>query len=98
MDKYLPWGAEFDTSAPWNDDSKYHYCYNGCELTPYEREDTIIIDGRPYCDWCASEIIRLKKFDPVSEKTHKLVKDVDDANYQKVHEQEFDKLPKLKHI
>ena len=98
MDKNLPWGAEFDISAPWNDTGKYKYCYNGCELTPYEQEDTIMIDGRPYCDWCASERIRRKKCDPVSDKTHKLVKASDDADYQRLHEQEYDKLPKLKHI
>ena len=91
----LPWGAEFEPDAPWLDRGAYYFCHNGCNLTPYEREDPIIIEGQPYCDRCAANRIKLET---VSDKTKKLVKEVDSLNYQKLHESEYAKLGKLKHI
>lgn len=55
--------------APWNDTGLYRYCYNGCDLTPCEQEDPCIIEGKPYCDWCAEKIMRICT---VSDKTKNL--------------------------
>lgn len=98
MDKYLPWGAEFDTSAPWNQRDSFECA---CCKEIIENDEPIMIDHDKFCDICASDLQQLRfngYIGEISEKTHKLVKRVDDANYQKIHEQEFDKLPKLKHL
>ena len=81
--------------APWNDNGLYKYCYNGCELTPGEQEDPIFLDGQPHCDRCASAKMKLLT---VSDKTEKLVKAIDDANYHLVWQHEFDKDGRVKHI
>jgi transcription initiation factor IIE alpha subunit len=92
-----------DKSAPWNENNEHLFECRVCGriLNKFEAEEPIVIDGDEYCDRCASDLVQLR-FDEfissVHEKTARLVKAVDERNYQRIHEQEYDKLGKVKHI
>jgi len=96
----LPLGADFESDAPWNDTGRYIYCeLCNCMLQPHEQEDPMIIDHDVLCDMCAEKLITLKRFDPVSEKTKKLVAEVDKRNYQIAWVQMCNKIGRqVKHI
>ena len=75
----------------------------GCGKTINGRAaiDPIIIDDLKWCDCCASNLVHLRmsgEIMEVSDKTKQLVKAVNDANYHRVWQQEFDKNGKVKHI
>lgn len=55
---------------------------------------------RVCCHKCIDEVVSYRyNMRKVAEMTKELVKRVDDANYQRVHMQEYDKLPgRVKHI
>lgn len=56
----LPWGANYDQSAPWLESPIAIKCNNCHEpLIDYELYDPIKIGGEYYCDYCCSEITRL---------------------------------------
>lgn len=57
----VPWGAEHDPSAPWNDSDTYLEC-GACykELSEGEQDDPIFIEGRCLCDRCADNLTLLR--------------------------------------
>ena len=70
----------------------------GDHVSGYAAIDPIRINGFSFCDHCANNFVALRidgYLDKVSLKTAKLV---DADNYQKLHEQEYDKLGKVKHL
>jgi transcription initiation factor IIE alpha subunit len=93
-----------DPSAPWNENNEHLFECRACKnvLNKGESGDPIIIDGEPFCDRCASDLTQLR-FDEtissVSEKTKRLVKAVDERNYQLAWEELFHKIGgKVRHI
>ena len=85
-------GDDYFSDAPWRVDDLPKYCDSCNEyLEPHERVDTCVIDERFLCDICTGLITSLKLYNPVADKTKKLV-------YQRLHEQEFDKQGKVRHI
>jgi len=88
-----------DPQAPWEQEPGFE-C-TSCQEFIETWNDACIIDGHQFCDSCASDIMQLRFdgwIDPVKDKTKQLVKAVDDANYLKAWQQEFDKNGKVKHI
>ena len=73
----------------------------GDHVSGYAAIDPIRINGFSFCDHCANNFVALRidgYLDQVSVKTKRLVQAVDDANGQKLHEQEYDKSGKVKHL
>jgi len=94
-----------DPIAPWNEQEPTGPMPCDCgkfSCNRYADElDPIIVDGRYFSDYCASNLVTLRfeeVISGVSAKTKKLVKVVDDENYMKVWQQEFDKSNRVKHI
>jgi len=70
-------------------------------VSGYAALDPIEIDGYFFCDHCASNYMALRMdgyLRRASDMTKVLVKAVDDENYHKAWQQEFDKANNVKHI
>ena len=73
----------------------------GDHVTGYAALDPVQINGYFFCDHCANDFVALRMeyfIDQVSDKTKRLVKAVDDENYHKIWQREFDKSNRVNHI
>ena len=73
----------------------------GEHISGYAAIDPVEIDEYFFCEHCANDYVSLRidgYLDKVSLKTKKLVKEVDDANYHKAWQQEFNSDGSVKHI